>query len=231
VPAKPKRALASLRAAHQTLDKAFGAERKLALLVAADCGAAVASTFERFCAIEPFLLALETREGIERAMVTTAASEKDDTGRRLKIKHPVIIHGGRIFSTPNVPHPELRQALAAVAPSFGVFADVLDHLQRLHDVGAQLRAFYAAHPERRDLLRQLTNDKKLMTLYVQRAVPTLGIARRLSTSELAALAIVVGVEEPSADTGKLADNWRKVRKSVGEVESALAKLPTFTFLW
>jgi len=231
VPARPKRALASLSAAQETIDKAFGPEKRLALLVAADCGAAMASTFDRFCAIEPFLLDPGTQAGIEKAMVTTAASAKDGTGRRLKIKHPVIIHGGRIFTAPSVPHPELRQALAAVAPSFGVFADALDHLQRLHDVGAQLRAFYAAHPEHRDLLRQLTNHKKLMTVYVQRAAPTLGITRQFSTTELAALAIIIGIEEPGPETSKFTDNWRKVRKTAGDAEAALALLPTFRFLW
>lgn len=46
MPAKPKHALGSVSAAKKTLEDAFGAEDSLALIVAADCGAAVAMTFD-----------------------------------------------------------------------------------------------------------------------------------------------------------------------------------------
>lgn len=232
MPAKPKHALVSPSAARETLEEAFGPEKGLALIVAADCGASVARTFKRFCTIESFLLAKETREGIERAMFTTAASEKDETGyRRVKIKHPVIIHAGHIFTDAGVPHPELRQGLADLAPSLGTFADALDHLQRLYDLGTQLAAFYAAHPDRTGLLGQLSNDKKLMAVYATRAASTLGITERLTTTELAALGIVIGIEEPNSDRAQLSDNWRKVRASVAEIEGTLKMLPSFSFLW
>jgi hypothetical protein len=225
MPAKAKNALASLSAAHKTLDEAFGVEIKRALMVAAECGAWVAITFGRLSQLEAFLLAPSTQEAIEKALVYPNKNELDGTGRSLKVKIGFVpsLHG--LFTGTDLPLPDVRKPLATLAPAFEAFADALGCFQALYGLSNQLRSFYQDHPEAEGLLKQLTNAKHLMTAYMQRAAIGLGIKGRLSTTQLAAMAIVIDIEDSGAPTAVYKARWLKVRDASRNIEGLLLQLP------
>lgn len=95
-----------------------------------------------------------------------------------------------------------------------------------------LSAFRATNANAIGIWKKLDNPKQLMAAYVERGARILGLPPDQPTATcLAALAVVIGVDEPTTDTAKLRDNWRKVKEAVPQVLVALSDGPDLPFEW
>lgn len=229
MPPKAKYALSSMEAANEHLVGKFGPEDTEALLVAADCGATVAIVMGRMLILEPLLFSLSDAVQLEKARTYSTSLEKDSRGRSQKVRIDFIPLFSHLFSNPRTPRPEVRARLEGLAPSFSNFADLASIFDLLRSAAAQLRAFYAQFPDREDLFRQLKNPKALMTFYVLQEAKSLGVVDQMTSTDLAALGILVDIEEPSKSTKAMGDKWQEVRKAAELAGQRLAKLPTIEF--
>jgi len=75
------------------------------------------------------------------------------------------------------------------------------------------------------VFRQLKNPKALMTAYALEEAKNLGVLDQITSTDLAALGILVDVEQPNSSTKAMGDRWQEVRKAADLARHRLDLLP------
>jgi hypothetical protein len=131
------------------------------------------------------------------------------------------------LNNPGVPHLEMREKLAEIAPSVFDFSEVVIAVEKVLGAHRRLTHLQSLDPDIRSKLLLLANELKMSAVYAIMAAKELKIGRKLTATELAALAVVLDIDVPSMDTRVLVDKWLKIRKECLSTEELLRSLPRF----